>query len=68
MRDVAGRFRDAWRTVLRCGRQVVGIPDYDKYVAHLRVCHPERQPPSYETFFRQRLDARYGRRGPGRCC
>jgi uncharacterized short protein YbdD (DUF466 family) len=45
-----------------------GIPDYDGYVEHLRRHHPERPVPSYEEFFRQRQDARYGRNGNARCC
>ena len=42
-------------------------PDYAAFVAHLREHHPERTPPSYAEFFRERQDARYGR-GRVRCC
>ena len=52
----------------RTARLMCGIPDYDGYVEHLRRHHPERPVPSYEEFFRQRQDARYGKNGNARCC
>jgi uncharacterized short protein YbdD (DUF466 family) len=57
----------AWNRCVAIARRVAGIPDYDAYVAHLRRRHPERTLPSRETFFRERLAARY-RAGGGRCC
>ncbi|MDR2991501.1 MAG: YbdD/YjiX family protein [Burkholderiaceae bacterium] len=48
-------------------RMMVGLPDYDGYVAHMRATHPERPIMSYEEFFRERQQARYGS-GAGRCC
>ena len=48
-------------------RLMVGLPDYDGYVAHMRATHPERPVMSYEEFFRERQQARYGS-GAGRCC
>ncbi len=56
-----------WRDLVRFGRRIIGIPDYDTYVAHLREHHPERPVPSYEEFFNERLEARY-KGGGGRCC
>jgi uncharacterized short protein YbdD (DUF466 family) len=52
----------------RAGRLMCGIPDYDGYVAHLRLRHPGQPIPSYEEFFRERQNARYGRNGTARCC
>jgi uncharacterized short protein YbdD (DUF466 family) len=40
---------------------MVGLPDYDNYVAHTRTTHPERPVMSYEEFFRERQEARYGK-------
>lgn len=62
--------RLAWAAgaVRRTGLLMCGIPDYERYVAHLRERHPERPIPSYEAFFRERLEARYGRNGSARCC
>ena len=46
---------------------MVGVPDYEAYVKHMRDTHPEREPMSYEAFFRERQEARYGG-GAGKCC
>ena len=48
-------------------RRVIGVPDYDRYVAHVRVCHPGTEPMSREEFARERLASRYERPG-SRCC
>jgi len=47
--------------------RIVGAPDYDAYLAHLRECHPEQTPLSKEEFVRQRLEERYNTPG-NRCC
>lgn len=59
-----------WCSLLvRGGRQMCGIPDYQSYLAHHQRHHPDRPPLSYEAFFRERIDARYGgRNGNTRCC
>lgn len=66
--SLTGRLATAIAAVVRGGRLVCGIPDYEGYVAHLRLHHPERPVPSFEEFFRARLDARYGKGGTTRCC
>ncbi|MDM0042098.1 YbdD/YjiX family protein [Variovorax sp. J22G21] len=48
-------------------RLMVGQPDYDTYLRHMGRTHPEQAPMSYEAFFRERQEARYGG-GKGRCC
>ncbi|AGW92449.1 MULTISPECIES: YbdD/YjiX family protein [Cupriavidus] len=48
-------------------RLMVGLPDYQTYVAHMESTHPDREPMSYEEFFRERQEARYGG-GQGKCC
>ncbi len=48
-------------------RRVIGVPDYDRYVAHLRTHHPGTQPLSRDEFTRQRLADRYSKPG-ARCC
>jgi uncharacterized short protein YbdD (DUF466 family) len=48
-------------------RLMVGIPAYDAYVAHMKKSHPDQPIMSYETFFRERQEARYGRKA-SRCC
>jgi uncharacterized short protein YbdD (DUF466 family) len=56
-----------WRTLAGAARLAVGVPDYDRYVAHRRAHHPDAPIPSYEEFFRERQAARY-QRGSSRCC
>ncbi|MCC4117304.1 YbdD/YjiX family protein [Aromatoleum toluclasticum] len=51
----------------QAARLMVGLPDYDTYVAHMKATHPDRPVMSYEAFFRERQEARYGG-GTGRCC
>jgi uncharacterized short protein YbdD (DUF466 family) len=51
-------------------RLMVGIPDYDAYVAHRRANHPDQPIMTYVEFFRERQQARYAV-GKGRfrgCC
>ena len=50
-------------------RLMVGLPEYDSYLAHMEATHPEQAPMSYEEFFRERQEARYGGAGKrGGCC
>lgn len=48
-------------------RRVIGVPDYDIYLAHMREHHPGAEPLSQEEFVQQRLYDRYSRPG-SRCC
>jgi uncharacterized short protein YbdD (DUF466 family) len=57
-----------WTT--RTARLMVGVPDYETYVAHRRANHPTEPIMTYVEFFRERQQARYGV-GNGRfraCC
>ncbi len=63
----AERLRSLWRFLAQTGRLIVGVPDYDLYVAHTRRMHPDTPPMTREAFFANRLEARYGR-GASRCC
>jgi uncharacterized short protein YbdD (DUF466 family) len=47
--------------------RVLGAPDYEGYLAHMRARHPEREPLSREEFGRDALARRYDRPG-SRCC
>ncbi|MEY3721942.1 MAG: hypothetical protein RL618_2461 [Pseudomonadota bacterium] len=50
-------------------RLMVGLPDYDNYLNHMQANHPDQPVMSYEEFFRERQDARYGGKGKiARCC
>jgi uncharacterized short protein YbdD (DUF466 family) len=57
----------AWRAATRTARLAIGIPDYDVYLAHLRMRHPEQVPMGRDAFFHERMQARYGK-GRSRCC
>ncbi|WP_133499527.1 YbdD/YjiX family protein [Cognatilysobacter terrigena] len=57
----------AWRSLVQGARLAVGIPDYGAYLEHMRRTHPGAAPMDEATFFRERLQARYGR-GRSRCC
>jgi uncharacterized short protein YbdD (DUF466 family) len=48
-------------------RQVVGVPDYDRYVRHVRRCHPGTEPIGMHEFYRARIEERYSKPG-ARCC
>ena len=60
-------LRALFERVAAAARLAVGVPDYRRYVAHVRAEHPERTPMDYATFFRERQAARYGR-SASRCC
>ena len=51
----------------RALRAILGAPDYERYLAHIRERHPGETPLSREEFARQRLDDRYSKPGT-RCC
>lgn len=55
------------RNLRQGARLMIGVPDYDNYVRHVREKHPDRTPMSYGEFFRNRQAARYGG-GQGKCC
>jgi uncharacterized short protein YbdD (DUF466 family) len=57
----------AGRYLTQSLRLMVGVPDYGTYLEHHRRTHPEREPMSYEEFFRERQAARYNAR-TGKCC
>jgi uncharacterized short protein YbdD (DUF466 family) len=50
----------------QAARLMVGIPDYDTYVHHRRTSHPGEPIITYEEFFRESQNRRYG--SVSRCC
>jgi uncharacterized short protein YbdD (DUF466 family) len=67
LHEVRNEVRNAGRYLGQALRLMVGVPDYETYVAHMRATHPDRPVMTYEAFFRERQDARYGS-GAGKCC
>ena len=59
----AGRLREG-------ARLMIGVPDYDTYVAHMHEAHPGQPVMTYAEFFRERQSARYGEGSTRgfRCC
>ncbi len=56
--------------IKRTALLMVGLPDYQAYVEHRKRSHPGEPVMSYEAFFRERQQRRYGG-GTGkinRCC
>ena len=65
--SVRHRLRNFLRTALRAVRQVVGAPDYARYLEHHAACHPDRTPLTEREFYVQFLSWRYAGTA-GRCC
>jgi uncharacterized short protein YbdD (DUF466 family) len=55
------------RAVSRALRAMLAVPDYERYLSHMRRSHPTCVPLTEGEFTRQRLDDRYSRPG-ARCC
>ncbi len=47
---------------------MVGLPDYEAYVAHRQQHHPEEPFLSQEDFLRELQKRRYAGKGNNRCC
>jgi uncharacterized short protein YbdD (DUF466 family) len=65
--ELRDNVQTAGRYLGQAMRLMIGLPDYDGYVAHMRATHPDRPVMTYEEFFRERQDARYRSR-TGKCC
>jgi uncharacterized short protein YbdD (DUF466 family) len=63
MRRVADAFSRAAVVI----RRIIGAPDYDGYVAHVRRMHPSTTPMSRDEFTREAMRRRYGKNA-SRCC
>ena len=44
---------------------MVGLPEYSTYVEHMETTHPGEPVMTYEAYFRNRQEARYGGAGEG---
>lgn len=53
--------------IVRGIKRVCGMPDYERYVQHLRACHPDHPVPSEREYFDLYVKSRYSD-GPTRCC
>jgi uncharacterized short protein YbdD (DUF466 family) len=64
---VMRRARRWLRAGAAAARAVLGAPDYERYLAHMRERHAGATPLDRAEYLRQRLEARYSRPG-ARCC
>ena len=55
------------KSVVRVCRQMFGIPDYDRYLDHMRKHHPHDAVLSAREFCARAIDRKYEGKGP-RCC
>jgi uncharacterized short protein YbdD (DUF466 family) len=59
-------LRGFWSRLAWVMRRVIGAPDYESYVAHVRRVHPGEEPASEQEFIRRHMDSKVK---PGsRCC
>jgi uncharacterized short protein YbdD (DUF466 family) len=62
------RLREALKRARQTARLMVGLPDYETYLAHRRAAHPGEPAMSRDAFHRERTERRYGAGATGRCC
>ena len=63
------RMQQIARLFSQSARLMVGVPDYDNYVAQMALKQPDEPVMSYSAFFRERQEARFGRgKCNTRCC
>jgi uncharacterized short protein YbdD (DUF466 family) len=63
-------LRKACQYIAQTARLMVGVPDYETYVARHRSVHPSEPEMTLAEFHRNRVEQRYGA-GPNRaprCC
>jgi uncharacterized short protein YbdD (DUF466 family) len=56
------------RGLLGAVRQIVGAPDYQRYLEHHATRHPGSAPLSPRDFYAEFLMRQFGSGGPTRCC
>jgi uncharacterized short protein YbdD (DUF466 family) len=61
------RLLELARAVRQVYLQVLGIPDYERYAAHMALHHPGEPMLTQRQFFAWAMDRKY-RRGGQRCC
>jgi uncharacterized short protein YbdD (DUF466 family) len=63
-----GGFRDRAKAFRQACRQLFGIPDYERYRAHMEDKHAGEPMLSERDFHAKVIDRKYGRGGGARCC
>ena len=65
--EPVARLPGRLRALGQAWRQVVGIPDYERYLEHMAAHHPGDAVLTRREFFACAIDRKYGKSGP-RCC
>jgi len=60
-------LRLRWRSLCTTCRQVFGMPDYERYLAHATARHSDAPVLTRSEYFEQAIERRYGG-GGARCC
>lgn len=68
LKEIASLGQSVGSYLGQTARLMVGVPNYDTYASHQRKQHPDAPVMTYEEFFRERQEARYGGKAAGKCC
>ncbi|MCS5451259.1 YbdD/YjiX family protein [Enterobacter huaxiensis] len=49
-----GNLGEAKKYLGQAAKMLIGIPDYDNYVEHMKTNHPDKPFMTYTEFFRER--------------
>jgi uncharacterized short protein YbdD (DUF466 family) len=65
-----GKLRAFGLRLRQTAQLMVGQPDYDNYLQHRKMTHPDEKAMTREEFFRNRQDSRFGvgNNNGFRCC
>ena len=55
------------RRCIEIVRTIIGVPDYERYLRHMRARHPDCVVLTANEFAQMRLESRYSKPG-SRCC
>lgn len=66
-REIVAETKQRVERAAKVLRRIIGVPDYDRYVAYVHAHHPGATPMCRRDFERQRITDKYSRPG-GRCC
>jgi uncharacterized short protein YbdD (DUF466 family) len=66
--NVSESVAPRWQSICAACRQVFGIPDYERYLAHAAATHPGQPVLTREAYMTQAIERRYSGGGGTRCC
>jgi uncharacterized short protein YbdD (DUF466 family) len=67
MIQLRSRLIETVGQVRRAYLQIFGIPDYERYLAHVAAHHPGEAPLSRRDYSSRAIERKYSRSGP-KCC